>query len=105
MFHPNQLEKRFGGHRDTPTNFWPPYMGTEFIPPNERAERGDTFIDPKRYEEIVSGNSELLVHPNYFTKDRFNNAHFKPESGVDETKSSAYNLHTMQSDAYGFGGQ
>lgn len=34
MFHPNQLERRFGGAMDTPTNFWPPYVGKEFIPPN-----------------------------------------------------------------------
>ena len=35
MFHPCQLEKRFGGQMDTPTNFWPPYVGKEFIPPGQ----------------------------------------------------------------------
>ena len=46
LFHPDQLEKRFGGTRNTPTNFWPPYMGTEFIPPEEKASREDLIIDP-----------------------------------------------------------
>ena len=27
MFHPDQLEQRFGGAQPTPTNFWPPYVG------------------------------------------------------------------------------
>ena len=35
MFHPCQLEKRFGGAMDTPTNFWPPYVGTQFTPPGQ----------------------------------------------------------------------
>lgn len=39
MFHPSQLEKRFGGHCDTPTNFWPPPMGRECIPEHEVAEK------------------------------------------------------------------
>ena len=36
MFHPDQLEKRFGGNRPTPTHFWPPYVGTDFIPEHEK---------------------------------------------------------------------
>lgn len=31
-FHPCQLERRFGGTAETPSNFWPPYVGKEFIP-------------------------------------------------------------------------
>ena len=27
LFHPSQLEKRFGGEAETPKNFWPPQMG------------------------------------------------------------------------------
>ena len=26
-YHPSQLEKRFGGGAETPTKFWPPYIG------------------------------------------------------------------------------
>ena len=36
--HPGQLEKRFGGNVDTPTNFWPPYVGSEFQPPGQAYE-------------------------------------------------------------------
>jgi hypothetical protein len=32
LFHPCQLEKRFGGSAETPKNFWPPYVGKYFIP-------------------------------------------------------------------------
>lgn len=33
LFHPCQLERRFGGTAETPKNFWPPYIGTEgFLP-------------------------------------------------------------------------
>lgn len=32
MFHPCQLEIRFGGTAQTPTNFWPPYIGEKFFP-------------------------------------------------------------------------
>lgn len=31
-FHPSQLEKRFGGQAETPKNFWPPFVGKEFVP-------------------------------------------------------------------------
>lgn len=34
LFHPCQLEKRFGGTAETPTNFWPPYVGPVFEPEN-----------------------------------------------------------------------
>jgi hypothetical protein len=26
-FHPSQLEKRYGGSAETPTQFWPPMIG------------------------------------------------------------------------------
>ena len=32
LYHSWQLEKRFGGEGETPTNFWPPYVGPHFIP-------------------------------------------------------------------------
>jgi hypothetical protein len=48
MFHPTQLEKRFGGAMDTPTNFWPPYVGKEFIPKGQ--EPVLPFMEEKEYE-------------------------------------------------------
>jgi hypothetical protein len=32
LYHPSQLEKRFGGEAESPTNYWPPFVGTHFIP-------------------------------------------------------------------------
>ena len=32
LYHPCQLEKRFGGTAETPSNYWPPYVGPIFIP-------------------------------------------------------------------------
>jgi len=32
LFHPSQIEKRFGGTAETPTNFWPPQVGNIFKP-------------------------------------------------------------------------
>ena len=60
MFHPDQLEERFGGRRPTPTQFWPPYVGEvcrteEFLPEN--------LISPEEYENILRDNPELHVHP------------------------------------------
>ena len=35
LYHPSQLEKRFGGSAETPKNFWPPHIGSEIQPNNE----------------------------------------------------------------------
>ena len=37
LFHPDQLEQRFGGTRPTPTNFWRPYMGQTYISDADKA--------------------------------------------------------------------
>jgi hypothetical protein len=44
MFHPSQLETRFGGTAPTPTNFWPPFMGAEVISPAEKAKYHPNLI-------------------------------------------------------------
>jgi hypothetical protein len=44
MFHPSQLETRFGGTAPTPTNFWPPFMGAEVISPSEKAKYHPNLI-------------------------------------------------------------
>ena len=76
MFHPSQLEKRFGGERATPTNFWPPYMGTEFIAPEEKQEKHN-LISPEQYDRICEENPELYVHPLHMKPGRTNNMHFR----------------------------
>ena len=79
MFHPSQLEQRFGGTMPTPTNFWPPYMGTEFIPEHEKAEKHN-LINPEDYSRVLAENPELLVHPSHMTPERHENMHFKFET-------------------------
>lgn len=79
MFHPDQLEERFGGTRPTPTNFWPPLIGKEFIPEADKQEMNPNVISPERYEQILSENPELMVHPLRLTTARCENVHFKME--------------------------
>lgn len=87
LFHPSQLEKRFGGERDTPTNFWPPYMGTEFIAPEEKKEKHN-LMSPEEYDRICEQNPEIYVHPLHMKPGRTNNMHFRldSEEGGEEVK-------------------
>ena len=80
LFHPDQLEQRFGGRRPTPTNFWPPYIGPEFIPEAEKAElHANNLIPPEAYDQILVDNPELHVHPLRLKEGRCENAHFRME--------------------------
>ena len=50
-FHPMNLEKRFGGAADTPTNFWPPHMHRECCPPEELSTiHANSFIPENAYD-------------------------------------------------------
>ena len=75
----------------TPTNFWPPYMGTEFIPEHEKAEKHQNLISPDDYERVVDENPELFVHPQHLRQDRCENMHFKMEGGNSQNKLSFSN--------------
>ena len=83
MFHPCQLEKRFGGQVDTPTNFWPPYVGTEFIPPGQEAPL--KMIPHKEYEQVLKENPELYWHPDYITSPDCNSRDFKYQEQYEVT--------------------
>ena len=61
MFHPSQLEKRFGGAAPTPTNFWPPRMGEEFNSAEERRQMN--MIKESDYQGIIDENPLLMKHP------------------------------------------
>ena len=63
MFHPTQLEKRFGGSAPTPTNFWPPQMSQEFFPNDDRSHL--EFINQDEYPKILKQNPELKTHPEF----------------------------------------
>ena len=51
LFHPSQLEERFGGKAKTPTQFWPPHMGTEFLPNGDNSHL--ELIKPEDYESVL----------------------------------------------------
>lgn len=61
LFHPCQLEKKFGGTAESPKNFWPPYVGKDFIP----AENTDKFkiMTDEEYITALTQNKGLPVHP------------------------------------------
>lgn len=63
-FHPSQLEKRFGGQAETPTNFWPPFVGKEFVPEKFRGQHPVVMQDDE-YRKVLEDNPELLRHPDY----------------------------------------
>ena len=93
MFHPMQLERRFGGQAETPSNCWPPHMVRECCPPEEVAQlHGEGVIRPDAYDRILEENPELYVHPiKLSTEGRLSrNMHFVSEHL--QTNSSQYNL-------------
>jgi hypothetical protein len=53
LFHPTQLERRFGGAMDTPTVFWPPYVGTEFNPTPNDEDRRRMFMTDNEYKQAL----------------------------------------------------
>ena len=52
MYHPCQLEKRFGGQAESPTQFWPPTFGTEILP-NPEDQSHLNKIKPEEYETVL----------------------------------------------------
>lgn len=66
LFHPCQLEERFGGTAKTPTNFWPPYVGKEFVPENI-SQNYPVVMGDEEYRTVLRDNPEILCHPEYLT--------------------------------------
>lgn len=67
-FHPSQIEKRFGGQAESPTNFWPPYVGREFVPENLQGKHPIVMEDDE-YKKVLEDNPELTRHPEYMISD------------------------------------
>jgi hypothetical protein len=72
MYHPCQLEKRFGGEAETPTNFWPPTIGKHFVPDALKAEREKHAMKDAHYSEILKKNPLLQREPNLLQPGEFN---------------------------------
>ena len=75
MYHPSQLEKRFGGEAETPTNFWPPYIGEKFFP-NDDTSHLD-LMDEKTYLKVLEENPLLPRRPDLITCSQENSRDFK----------------------------
>ena len=77
LFHPSQLEEKFGGTAKTPTNYWPPFMSDQCVPDDEPLHEDLNLMTPERYESILAENPELYVHPSNMKPERCNSMHFK----------------------------
>jgi hypothetical protein len=75
LVHSCQLEKRFGGAVDTPNNFWPPYVGPEFVPPNHKQE--GKIMEDEEYKRCLNDNPLLQWHPEFMTSSACPNRDFK----------------------------
>lgn len=60
---------------ETPTNFWPPYVGKEFIPSGQE-QTLDFMTDPV-YKQVLAENPELFWHPDYMTSPECPSRDFK----------------------------
>ena len=61
LFHPSQLEKKYGGVADTPTNYWPPLTGPDYLIDGDESHLEQIKRD--EYESILNDNPGLLRHP------------------------------------------
>lgn len=81
MYHPCQLEKRFGGEAQTPTIFWPPYVGPKF-----QTEEITNEITESYHEELKA-NPDLTKHPSLL-KDGEETRDFKFEAPLPKPSIS-----------------
>ena len=85
MFHPSQLERKYGGQADNVTQYWPPIM-----PSNEYGHDDDLVMDQNEYEQVVADNPQLRKHPRMEVKVE---PEQQIEAGIDEG-AVAYELHS-----------
>ena len=78
MYHPSQLEKRFGGEAETPTNFWPPKIGREFNYESDRQNMN--YIKEENYEAHLEENPLIFKHPEYIKDSSGNSRDFMFQS-------------------------
>ena len=76
MFHPSQLEKRYGGTAETPKQFWPPMIGNDqFIPEKDREE--NKYMSESDYKAAIKDNPLLMRRPDMITDQKENTRDFK----------------------------
>ena len=92
MYHPSQLEKRFGGTAETPTQFWPPLMGPDYLPDENDKSHLD-LINPEDYEQILLDNPGLQRHPEFIKEAAHNTRDFKYKNEEEEEEKLIENLN------------
>lgn len=111
LFHPCQLEKRFGGSCETPTNFWPPHVGKQFVPDGQ--EQPMKFMEEEEYKRALQENPELPWHPDFMTSPDCPNRDFtyqEAQNPIDfsdkrgDTKSSYQSFYSVNTHEVGLTG-
>lgn len=82
FYHPSQLEKRFGGTAETPTNFWPPYVGEKFFPDDETSHLD--IMDETSYLKTLVENPLLPKRPDLIKNSSENTRDFMFEEMEEE---------------------
>lgn len=70
---------------DTPKNFWPPYVGKEFVPPG--IEPPLKPMNDREYAQALSENPELYWHPDFMTSPNCPSRDFKYVEPYQETNT------------------
>lgn len=84
LYHPCQLEKRFGGQADTPTNFWPPHVGKQFNPDADKSSITQYILSDEQYVDKLKLNPHIFKHPDFMDSNDFSRD-FLPETKIAPT--------------------
>jgi len=85
FFHPSQLEKRFGGDAETPTQFWPPFVGDKFVPGDDNSYMD--IMDEETYLKALDDNPQLLRRPDLITDASQNTRDFRFDEGDEKAEN------------------
>ena len=89
LFHPSQLEKRFGGKAEQPPYFWPPFM-----PSLEFYEDSETQMSVSDRQNMEQENQELRKIPSSLMGEEDS---YEDNMDVDEKLNVHDHVHTQQS--------
>ena len=67
LFHPSQLEQKFGGEAENTSVYWPPVMPSE-----EYGHDENLIVSDEEYKYIIKSNNQLKTKPNCNQEDSKN---------------------------------
>lgn len=85
MFHPSQLEEKFGGEAENTSVYWPPIM-----PSDDYGIDKKLLASKSEYSDIIKENPQLKINPKFKTEIKSE----KFEEAKDEPQNVAYLLHS-----------